>query len=113
MADDKPPADEADELLMPSQVVRRFGVDPKTVNRWARAGKLDPITTPGGPPSVPSVRDPAMPGRRDPRRRPGLAGAHPVAARGVIRSEARDLGGRWALRPNMAYLCGKLDGKGP
>jgi predicted site-specific integrase-resolvase len=48
MADDKPPADEADELLMPSQVVRRFGVDPKTVTRWARAGKLDPITTPGG-----------------------------------------------------------------
>ena len=48
MADDKPPADEADELLMPSQVVRRFGVDPKTVTRWARAGKLDPITTTGG-----------------------------------------------------------------
>ena len=48
MADDKPPADEADELLMPSQVVRRFRVGPKTITRWSRAGKLNPITTPGG-----------------------------------------------------------------
>ncbi len=48
MGDAKPPPDEADELLMPSQVVRRFQVDPKTVTRWTRAGKLDPITTPGG-----------------------------------------------------------------
>ncbi|MBW3616071.1 MAG: helix-turn-helix domain-containing protein [Actinobacteria bacterium] len=43
-----PPPDEAEELLMPSQVVRRFRVDPKTLTRWSRAGRLNPITTPGG-----------------------------------------------------------------
>ncbi len=48
MGDDKPPADDAGELLMPSQVVRRFRIDPKTITRWSRAGRLDPITTPGG-----------------------------------------------------------------
>ena len=48
MADEKPPGDQSDELLMPSQVVRRFHVDPKTVTRWTRAGKLNPIPTPGG-----------------------------------------------------------------
>ena len=47
MADDKPPANDADELLMPAQVVRRFRLDPKTITRWSRAGKLNPITTPG------------------------------------------------------------------
>ncbi len=48
MGDAKPPPDEADELLMPSQVVRRFQVDPKTIARWILAGKLDPLSTPGG-----------------------------------------------------------------
>ncbi len=47
MGDAKPPA-EADELLMPSQVVRRFRVDPRTVTRWSRAGKLNPVKTRGG-----------------------------------------------------------------
>ncbi|HEV2809006.1 MAG TPA: hypothetical protein VGV93_01240, partial [Acidimicrobiales bacterium] len=45
MAGEKPPGDQSDELLMPSQVVRRFHVDPKTVTRWTRAGKLNPIPT--------------------------------------------------------------------
>ena len=48
MADAKPPPDEVGELLMPSQVVRRFQVDPKTIARWILAGKLDPLSTPGG-----------------------------------------------------------------
>ncbi len=48
MADAKPPPDEADELLMPSQVVRRFRVDPKTVAGWSQAGKLNPVKTLGG-----------------------------------------------------------------
>lgn len=48
MGDAKPPPDEVDDLLMPSQVVRRFRVDPKTIARWIRAGKLDPLSTPGG-----------------------------------------------------------------
>lgn len=37
-----------DELLTPSEVARRFKVDPKTVTRWAKAGKLTSIRTLGG-----------------------------------------------------------------
>lgn len=37
-----------DRLLTPRQVALRFAVDPKTVTRWARAGKLPAIVTPGG-----------------------------------------------------------------
>ena len=48
MGNAKPPAADGGELLMPSQVVRRFGVDPKTLARWTQAGKVNPITTPGG-----------------------------------------------------------------
>lgn len=36
------------ELLTPGEVARLFGVSPKTVNRWARAGRLTPIMTLGG-----------------------------------------------------------------
>lgn len=36
------------QLMMPSEVAVMFGVDPKTVTRWARKGKLPYITTPGG-----------------------------------------------------------------
>ncbi|MBW3664924.1 MAG: BldC family transcriptional regulator [Actinobacteria bacterium] len=39
---------EDDELLTPGEVARRFGVDPKTVTRWASAGKLSPLRTLGG-----------------------------------------------------------------
>lgn len=35
-------------LLTPRQVANRFAVDPKTVTRWARDGKLPSIRTPGG-----------------------------------------------------------------
>jgi hypothetical protein len=42
----QPPA--ADELLTPAGVAALLFVDPKTVTRWARAGKLDAILTPGG-----------------------------------------------------------------
>lgn len=37
-----------DELLTPGEVARLFGVDPKTVSRWADAGKLDALRTLGG-----------------------------------------------------------------
>jgi excisionase family DNA binding protein len=37
-----------DKLLTPTEVARRFAVDPKTVTRWARLGKLPSIKTPGG-----------------------------------------------------------------
>lgn len=36
------------ERLTPQQVADLFHVDPKTVARWARAGKLDFTTTLGG-----------------------------------------------------------------
>jgi excisionase family DNA binding protein len=36
-----------DPLLTPSEVARMFRVDPKTVTRWAKAGKLTTIRTLG------------------------------------------------------------------
>ena len=35
-------------LLTPSEVAHLFRVDPKTVTRWAKAGKLTSIRTLGG-----------------------------------------------------------------
>jgi excisionase family DNA binding protein len=35
-------------LLTPSEVAEMFRVNPKTVTRWARAGKLHAIRTLGG-----------------------------------------------------------------
>jgi excisionase family DNA binding protein len=37
-----------DHLLTPAEVAALFRVDPKTVNRWARAGKISAIKTLGG-----------------------------------------------------------------
>ena len=37
-----------DTLLTPSEVAALFRVDPKTVTRWAEAGKLSPVRTLGG-----------------------------------------------------------------
>ena len=37
-----------DELLTPAEVAALFRVDPKTVTRWAKAGKLNSIRTLGG-----------------------------------------------------------------
>lgn len=39
---------EADPLLTPAEVASMFRVDPKTVTRWAKAGKLSSIRTLGG-----------------------------------------------------------------
>lgn len=39
---------EAPALLTPAEVAQLLRVDPKTVTRWARAGKLSSIRTPGG-----------------------------------------------------------------
>jgi excisionase family DNA binding protein len=38
----------AESLLSPSEVATLFRVDPKTVTRWAQAGKLTCIRTLGG-----------------------------------------------------------------
>lgn len=37
-----------DRLLTPGEVAREFRVDPKTVTRWAKAGKIGSVRTPGG-----------------------------------------------------------------
>ena len=39
---------EQEVLLTPSEVASLFRVDPKTVTRWAKAGKLTTIRTLGG-----------------------------------------------------------------
>lgn len=41
----RPPVD---ELLTPGEVARLFGVDPKTVGRWATQGHLSVTRTLGG-----------------------------------------------------------------
>ncbi|GAA1449631.1 BldC family transcriptional regulator [Nocardiopsis tropica] len=35
-------------LLTPAEVARLFRVDPKTVTRWALAGRISSLMTPGG-----------------------------------------------------------------
>jgi excisionase family DNA binding protein len=40
--------DTPERLLTPSEVAALFRVNPKTVTRWARAGKLTAIRTLGG-----------------------------------------------------------------
>jgi excisionase family DNA binding protein len=37
-----------DALLTPAEVAQMFRVNPKTVTRWARAGKITAIRTLGG-----------------------------------------------------------------
>jgi excisionase family DNA binding protein len=43
-----PRAPEVEPLLTPQEVATMFRVDPKTVTRWARAGKLTSLRTLGG-----------------------------------------------------------------
>lgn len=40
--------EDAVELLTPAEVAKMFHVDPKTVTRWAQAGKLSYMRTLGG-----------------------------------------------------------------
>jgi excisionase family DNA binding protein len=42
------PHDTVDPVLTVGDVARRVAVDPKTVNRWATAGKLKGFRTMGG-----------------------------------------------------------------
>ncbi len=39
---------DTERLLTPGEVAGLFRVDPKTVTRWASAGRLGSIRTPGG-----------------------------------------------------------------
>lgn len=40
--------DDEERLLTPAEVAKLFHVDPKTVTRWAKSGKLSTIRTLGG-----------------------------------------------------------------
>lgn len=49
MADRSTPGGpEQESLLTPSEVAAMFRVNPKTVTRWARSGKISAIRTLGG-----------------------------------------------------------------
>lgn len=37
-----------DDYLLPGEVAKLFRVDPKTISRWARAGKIPHVRTLGG-----------------------------------------------------------------
>lgn len=41
-------SDRDDRLMTPGEVAAVFRVDPKTVTRWAAAGRIGSIRTPGG-----------------------------------------------------------------
>jgi excisionase family DNA binding protein len=41
-------AESTEKLLTPGEVALMFRVDPKTVTRWASAGRIGSIRTPGG-----------------------------------------------------------------
>lgn len=43
-----PVPDDGDALLTPAEVGALWRVDPKTVSRWAKKGRLSAIRTPGG-----------------------------------------------------------------
>lgn len=44
----KAPQSGQEQLLTPGEVASLFRVDPKTVTRWATAGRIGSIRTPGG-----------------------------------------------------------------
>jgi excisionase family DNA binding protein len=48
MTQPRPRLQPAEPLLTPSEVAAMFRVDPKTVTRWAAAGRINSIRTPGG-----------------------------------------------------------------
>ncbi len=64
--------DNAETLLTPAEVAALFRVDPKTVTRWAKAGKLSSIRTLGGhrrylESEVKGILEGAIPQQRGPR----------------------------------------------
>jgi len=63
---------ESESLLTPAEVAALFRVDPKTVTRWAQAGKLNAIRTLGGhrryrEAEVRQLLDGAVPQQRGPQ----------------------------------------------
>lgn len=90
--------DAPEALLTPSEVAALFRVNPKTVTRWARAGKLTAIRTLGGHRRFPGFRDPSLSRGDVPRR--GLT------PRGVLeRFLARSSGRGGLVRATLRVWC--------
>lgn len=62
---------DAEPLLTPAEVAAMFRVDPKTVTRWAKAGKLSSIRTLGGHRRYRESEVRALLGSEIPSQRPG------------------------------------------
>ena len=67
-----------ERLLTPGEVASLFRVDPKTVTRWAAAGRISSIRTPGGHRRFPESEVRALLRGEEPARADG-AGAVPPA----------------------------------
>ena len=78
----------AERLLLTGEVAAIYGVDPKTVTRWAKAGKLACIRTPGGQHRRYPQPEAPLPGQDGP-----LLTAGEVAA--LFRVDPKTVG-RWA-----------------
>jgi len=63
------PSSDHEHLLTPSEVAALFRVDPKTVTRWAKAGKLTSIRTLGGHRRYKASEVTALPEMQPPTRR--------------------------------------------
>jgi len=63
---------EPEQLLTPAEVAALFRVDPKTVTRWAKSGKLTSIRTLGGHRRYRAVEVYALLEANSPTRRPDI-----------------------------------------
>ena len=63
---------EPEQLLTPAEVEALFRVDPKTVTRWAKSGKLTSIRTLGGHRRYRAVEVYALLEANSPTRRPDI-----------------------------------------
>src|ERR1700712_4061890 len=113
--------------MTPAEVAAMLFVDPKTVTRWARAGKLDAIRTPGGHRRYRrsdvldimsgTYRSQTLPGPRSPEALVTASGEHDPAAAAVVPGEPGPAGpgvtgptGRFRLPQTTPFhpqrLCG-------
>lgn len=65
--------DASGALLTPAEVAALFRVNPKTVTRWARAGKITAVRTLGGHRRFHAAEIHAFLGRTEPRDQPDAA----------------------------------------
>jgi excisionase family DNA binding protein len=86
----------AERLLLTGEVAAIYGVDPKTVTRWAKAGKLACIRTPGGQHRRYPQPEAPLPGQDGP-----LLTAGEVAA--MFRVDPKTVG-RWARQERLPCI---------